>query len=155
SRVGRLCAWTLASALALAAGAAPAVAAHAWSWTPVGPPGGSVRALAQDPRTATRLYLGTADGVLYRSDDGGRHWSRLQPGFPRRGCSLDEIAVDEHGVVYVGFWQVDGNGGGVARSTDGGRSFVLSRGIEGESVRALALAPSDPQRIAAGTLNGV
>lgn len=135
--------------------AAPAASAQSQSWTPVGAPGGNVRSLAADPGDARRIYLGTADGLLYRSDDGGRRWKRLVPGFPRRGCSLDEIAIDERGVLYVGFYAVNGNGGGVARSDDHGRTFTLLKGVDGESVRGLALAPSDANRVAAGTLSGV
>ncbi|TMQ70938.1 MAG: hypothetical protein E6K80_07005 [Candidatus Eisenbacteria bacterium] len=129
--------------------------AGAERWMAIGPPGGSVRALAADPHDPQRLYLGTADGVLYRSSDGGRHWQRPTPGFPRRGCSLDAIAVGDRGTVFVGFWEVGGPGGGLARSDDGGRSFALLKGVDHESVRALALAPSDPQTLAVGTLSGV
>jgi photosystem II stability/assembly factor-like uncharacterized protein len=127
----------------------------AQSWIPVGVPGGNVRELAADPRDTKRLYLGTADGILYRSKDGGHTWERLDPGFPRRGCSLDEIVVDRRGVVTIGFWEVHGRGGGVARSKDGGETFEFARGIEGQSVRALAVAPSNPRIIVAGTLAGV
>ena len=63
--------------------------------------------------------------------------------------------MDEHGVVLVGYREVRGAGGGVARSTDGGQSFTLLRGMNGESVRALAVAPSNSKVIAAGTLTGV
>src|SRR5438477_11019858 len=91
--------------------------ARAQSWLPVGVPGGNVRALAQDPRDSQRIYLGTADGILYRSDDAGLHWDRLAPGFPLRGCILDAVVVDGDGVVLVGYWDVRGSGGGVARST--------------------------------------
>ncbi len=129
--------------------------AHAGTWVPVGAPGGNVRALAADPRDPQRIYLGTADGILYRSDNGGTAWKRLSPGFPLRGCSLDEIVVDRRGVVFVGYWEVHGKGGGVARSGDGGRTFTVLKGIEGESVRALALAPSNDRIVAAGTLTGV
>jgi photosystem II stability/assembly factor-like uncharacterized protein len=129
--------------------------ARAQSWIPVGPPGGNVRALAADPRNPQRIYLGTANGILYRSDDGGLHWNRMGPGFPMRRCSLDQIDVDRRGVVFVGYWEVAGRGGGVARSSDGGRTFTVLKGIAGESVRALAVAPSDPQVIAAGTPTGV
>jgi len=129
--------------------------ARAQSWVSVGVPGGNVRALAQDPSDPQRIYLGTADGVLYRSDDGGLQWHRLDPGFPRGGCLLDAIVVDGHGVVLVGYWEVRGHGGGVARSTDGGQTFIVQKGIQGESVRSLALAPSDPRMVAAGTLAGV
>lgn len=134
---------------------APAGAAGADTWTPVGPPGGDVRSLAADPRDPNRVYLGTADGVVYRSDDGGRRWQRMSPGFPRRGMSLDEILVDPLGRVLVGYWEVAGKGGGVARSTDGGVHFTLLSGIEGESVRALAAAPDRPQELVAGALSGV
>jgi len=139
-------------ALTFALGAAPQ---DTQTWVPVGAPGGSVRALAADPRDSRRVYLGTAEGILYRSDDGGRRWKRLNPGFPLRGCSLDEIVVDPAGAVLIGYWQVRGKGGGIARSTDDGQTFVMLKGIQGQSVRALALAPSDPQMIAAGTLTGV
>jgi photosystem II stability/assembly factor-like uncharacterized protein len=132
-----------------------AASVEARSWIPVGAPGGNVRDLAQDPRDPNRIYLGTADGILYRSDDGGVRWQRLNPGFPLRGYSLDNIVVDPGGVVYVGYWEVHGPGGGVARSADRGQTFEVLEGIKGESVRALALAPSDQQVISAGTLTGV
>lgn len=139
----------------VAAVACIGTSARAQSWIPVGPPGGSVRALASDPRDPQRIYLGTDDGLLYRSDDGGLHWHRPDPGFPLRRCSLDQIAVDERGVVLVGYWEVEGSGGGVARSSDGGQTFAVLKGIDGESVRALAVAPSDRQIIAAGTRTSV
>jgi len=143
-----------AVATALAALAWPALAA-AQTWIPVGPPGGDVRALAADPRDPRRIYLGTSDGLLYRSEDSGTHWRRLSPGFPLRGQSLDQIAVDPRGVVLVGYWEVRASGGGVARSIDGGNTFTILKGIQGESVRALAVSPASPQIVAAGTLSGV
>ena len=115
------------------------VAAHAQRWVQVGPPGGNVRALASDPRDPRRVYLGTAVGVLYRSDDGGLQWRRMSPGLPLRGCSLDNVAVDAHGTVFVGYWEIAGKGGGVARSSDGGRTFSVLKGVDGQSVRALAI----------------
>lgn len=155
-RAGVRVAWQWAVACALLfAPLRASEAAREWTWTPVGPPGGNVRALAADPGNPQRIYLGTADGVLYRSDDGARHWRRMDPGFPRRGCSLDNIAVDPHGVVYAAFWEVGGSGGGVARSADGGLTFTIAPALQSESVRAIAVAPSDPRVVAAGTLGGV
>ena len=145
---------SVACCLAMALWAA-SPSAGADSWVPVGPPGGDVRSLAADPANPRRLYLGTADGVLYRSEDQGSSWRRLYPGFPERGKSLDEIVVDAEGVVWVGHWQVEGQGGGVARSEDGGQNFTQLPGIRGESVRALVLAPSNPRILVAGSLSGV
>ena len=155
--------WILASmtfrrtrlAVSVIALAGLAAQAPAQSWVPVGPPGGDVRSLASDPRDARRLYLGTANGVLYRSDDAGARWQRMTPGFPKRGFSLDDIVVDRHGVVFIGFWEIGGSRGGVAQSSDGGRTFVMLPGIEGQSVRGLAIAPSNPNIVVAGTLAGV
>jgi photosystem II stability/assembly factor-like uncharacterized protein len=129
--------------------------ARAESWVPVGPSGGNVRALAADPRNPDHVYLGSADGMFYRSTDAGLNWRRSDPGFPLPGCCLEEIDVTPRGTVFVGYWEVHGSGGGVARSTDGGRSFTILKGIAGESVRALAISPSEPRVIAAGSLSGV
>jgi photosystem II stability/assembly factor-like uncharacterized protein len=129
--------------------------ASAQTWIPVGPPGGDVRSLAADPRDPRVVYLGTADGILYRSEDGGRRWRSLTPGFPKRGMSLDDLWVDPRGRVLVGYWDVSGNGGGVARSLDGGQSFTILSGIEGQTVKALSFAPSNPDVLAAGTASGV
>ncbi len=134
---------------------ASVTAVRAQSWVPVGPPGGDVRSLAADPRDPRRVYLGTSDGVLYRSDDTGRHWQRLSPGFPLRGVSVDDLVVSPAGVVLAGYWDVHGAGGGVARSADGGRTFTLLEGIKGESVRALAIGTTNPNMIVAGSLGGV
>jgi photosystem II stability/assembly factor-like uncharacterized protein len=127
----------------------------AQSWSPAGPTGGDVRSLAADPRDPQVVYLGTANGTLYRSQDGGRRWRPTRPGFPSRGMSLDDLVVDPQGVLYVGFWEVRGSGGGVARSTDGGTTFEVLAGIAGQGVRALAIASSQPSLIVAGTARGV
>lgn len=133
----------------------PSARASAQSWTPVGPPGGDVRSLAAVPNDPATLYLGTAGGVLYRSEDSGHRWGRLEPGFPLNGMSLDDLAIAPDGTIFVGYWALRGSGGGVARSDDGGRSFTVLPGISGQAVRALALAPSDPDVVVAGTLAGV
>ncbi len=131
----------------------PCLAAAAWQ--PIGPPGGDVRSLAVDPRNPQQVYLGTADGILYRSEDRGQSWRRIVPGFPDRGKSLDEIVIDPRGRILVAYWEVAGQGGGIAHSTDGGRSFMRQCGMVGESVRALHMAPGNPDVLVAGTISGV
>jgi photosystem II stability/assembly factor-like uncharacterized protein len=134
---------------------ATALSLDARAWIPVGPTGGDVRDLATDPRDPRVVYLGTADGALYRSDDAGLRWRRLLPGFPLRGMSLDNIAVDRRGRILVGYWEVDGSGGGVARSEDGGRTFDILEGIRGHSVRALDTDTTNPDVVIVGAIDGV
>lgn len=119
----------------------------------MGPRGGDVRSFAVDPLNPARVYLGTAGGALYRSDTGGHTWRRLSPGFPRRNQNLDELVVSPLGALLVGFWDGRARGGGVAISADLGETFTFA--LEGESVRALRLSPSDPRIVVAGSLSGV
>lgn len=129
--------------------------AEAQAWIPVGPTGGDVRSLAADPRNPAVVYLGTATGLLYRSDDGGRQWRRPEPGFPLSEMSLDDLVVAPNGELVVGYWKVSGGGGGVARSRDGGRTFEVLPGIAGQAVRGLALSASNPEVLVVGTPSGV
>jgi len=57
--------------------------------------------------------------------------------------------------VVVGYWEVGGSGGGVAVSTDQGKTFTLMPGMAGQSVRAIALSQSHPNILVAGALSGV
>lgn len=145
-----------AAAVGLGLWLAAASAHAALSFRPIGPQGGDVRSLAQDPSDPRRVYAGTADGILYRSLNAGASWTRLDPGFPRRGVSLDDLLVTETGELFAAFWNLDDTGGGVARSVDQGVTFeVVGAGLEGEAVRGLARAPSKPTTFVAVTKTGV
>jgi photosystem II stability/assembly factor-like uncharacterized protein len=123
---------------------------------PIGPQGGDVRSLARGPEDPRRIYAGTVDGILYESLNAGATWTRLDPGFPLRGASLDDVLVTSDREIYVSFWKIDGTGGGVARSRDRGRSFeMVGEGLEGEAVRGLARAVSNPRVFVAVTRTGV
>ena len=137
--------------VAVCLGALAASGAKAQTWSLTGPTGGDVRSLAASPREPHVVYLGTAEGVLFRSDDSGRRWNRLEPSARFSGMSIDDIVVTPAGDVLIGYWKVAGHGGGVARSADGGKSFKIYDELSGESVRALAIAPN-PGAHRGGTL---
>ncbi len=128
-----------------------------WSWTLIGPFGGEARRLAVDPRDPRRIFVGTCDGRLYLSEDGGEKWRAL-PEFHYPGLCVSAILVDaeDSRTIYVGGWHVFAeNGGGIYRSRDGGRTWALLPGTDGHAVRALAQAPSDPRVLIFGALDGV
>ena len=70
---------------------------------------------------------------------------------------LDNIVVDpltsDH--VYVGAWGLGHAGGGLYTSEDGGKSWKSNATMEGHSVLALTMAPSDPKILILGALDGV
>src|SRR3990172_6659830 len=126
-------------------------------WKPVGPFGGDARSLAADPSDPNRMFLGTATGQVYYTDDVGRQWTRLAGLKAPSNWIVDHLAIDpaQPQVVYAAMWSLGSGGGGVFKTTDGGRTWRTLEGIQGQSVRALALAPSRSQILVAGTLEGV
>jgi len=134
-----------------------ATAARAQTWKPLGPPGGDVRALAADPARPARIFLGTADGHIIGSEDSGAHWTLLGRASSRHDAVITAIVVDprDGNVLFASSWTRDSAaGGGVFRSADGGHTWS-GAGLAGQAVRALANAPSDPNVLVAGTLDGV
>lgn len=133
---------------------------HAVSWFPKGPDGGDARTFAADPKDHLHLYLGTADGWIYQSRDGGRNWLRLASVGKRDDLVVDHILVDpaDPRHMVAGAWVADDlqhPDGGIFDSRDGGTTWIEQPEMRGQSVRALAIAPSDPKIMVAGSLAGV
>jgi photosystem II stability/assembly factor-like uncharacterized protein len=126
-------------------------------WRAIGPMGGDARAFAAVPGEPHHLYLGTTNSWLYESVDGGASWHRLSKLDASDDLVLDHIVVDpaNPATVFVAAWKLDQPGGGLWVSRDGGRSWSAVEGLRGQSIRALAQAPSDPRILIAGTLDGV
>jgi photosystem II stability/assembly factor-like uncharacterized protein len=116
--------------------AAPArVAGDSGHWTPFGPGGGDVKALAVDPRDPAVVYaIGSADfynvyGTLYKSTDGGATW--------KARVLAEVMALDpEHpSTIYAG-------GRNLLRSDDGGQTWadISPDPSQGQRLYILALA---------------
>ena len=140
--------------LCLSLSALPGFAAP---WLPYGPFGGDARSFAADPVNHTHVYLGTINGWIYDSQDAGAHWSRMARVGKRDDLALDHILVDSLNPKHlvVGAWVLDHPDGGIYQSFDGGKSWASQAQMQGQSVRALTSAPSDPKVMIAGTLNGI
>lgn len=134
------------------------VPAYAAQWNTLGPEGGDVRSLSCDPTNPEHLFLGTSNGEIFASQDGGHSWNRLpRPGY-RDDYVFHHILVDPHSpkTVYVSAWSAqDPKGGDVFRSKDSGKSWELLADMHNKSVRALAIFPLDSKILVAGASDGI
>ncbi len=126
-------------------------------WSVIGPDGGDVRSIAGVPGDPSHLFIGTTNSWVYESKDGGATWNRLAKIEPSDDLIIDRILIDSERkkTIYVGGWKLDGTSGGLGISYDGGAKWVKVPSMEGQSVRSLTQAASDPARIYVGTLKGV
>ena len=130
--------------------------------------GQQIPALAVDPRDPNKVFaavLGHPYGPseergIYRSTDGGQNWQKVISKDENTGGSDVQIDPANPDVVYASMWearegpwedsnQVNGAGGGLFKSTDGGSTWhPLSNGLPKDlSQIYVAIAPSNPRRL--------
>jgi photosystem II stability/assembly factor-like uncharacterized protein len=127
----------------------------AQTWQRLGPEGGMVISLAADQ--AGNLYLGASDGHIFLSKDRGARWELQGRVGLRTDGVIAQLAADpqaQHRLFAAVWFREVGAGGGVFRSDDGGATWQPA-GLQGEVVRALEFAPSEPALLVAGTRSGV
>ncbi len=152
------------------------------NWIPIGPSilrrgqglgrpavSGRVAGLAIAPG-GNRIYVASANGGVWRSDDAGLSWlstmesfdlNPLQAASDTLACGAIAIDPSHPDRVYVGTGE--GNNGvyfgvGPIRSDDGGTNWVTETAtppLAGRSFFALAADPGNAERVVAGTNNGV
>lgn len=135
----------------------PCLQLHAVNWLPFGPNGGDARSFAADPQDPSHLYLGTATGWMYESHDAGASWQRLAWIGKRDDLVLDSIVVDQANPkhIVVGAWVLGDVDGGIFVTNDAGKTWADEADMRGQSIRAMAAAPSNPNILVAGSLKGV
>lgn len=135
----------------------PLAAKAAISWFPLGPFGGDARSFAADAHDPSHLFLGTATGWIYDSQNGGGKWERLAQIAKRNDLVIKQILVDPRNAQHlmVGVYSVDHPDGGIYLSEDGGHTWNAQPEMFGHSVRSLTRAASDPNILVCGTLQGV
>ncbi|NTU80628.1 MAG: hypothetical protein HGA45_14835 [Chloroflexales bacterium] len=116
---------------------------------------GSVTALAVDPKVPTTIYVGGESG-LFKSTTRGESWSLIGPSDPSFvGFSTQALAVDPQtpANLYLAGIRFER---GLWRSVNGGASWTLATsGLSDTEVRALAVVPTAPSTLYAGTLSAL
>jgi len=141
------------------------------TWTSIGPrptdfgstyvTAGRVNAIAIDPRDNNVVYIGAAEGGVWKTTDGGINWKPLTDN--EASLASGAIAIDPANpdTVYVGTGEenfaIDSYyGAGILKSTNGGATWT---NIVGPFVRttigALAISPSNSQILLASSRIGI
>lgn len=137
------------------------------AWTLIGPEpedsfaSGRVTALAIDPTNTKIVYLGGAEGGVWKTVNAGQTWTPL--GDAQVSLAIGSIAIDpsNHNTIYVGTGEenfaIDNYyGAGILKSTNGGATWTQIAGsftgnpCGGDYVGAVAVHPTNSQIILAG-----
>lgn len=124
----------------------------------LGPDGGDVRSLSVHPLKPERIFLGTADGQVYVSQNTGRNWEKVVPGLNRRELAVDTLVFDpkDADTLYAAGWELKSDRGVLFRTRDGGNVWKrIDLGKYQSSIRAVAVSPLNSDMIAVGITEGV
>ena len=120
----------------------------------------TILALAPSPRERGLLWVGTDDGVVQRTRDGGRHWVNVTP--PGLDADARVATIDASyaapGTAYVAIDRhfVGDRAPYVEVTTDYGRSWhAIVHGLPPAEVHVVREDPRDPDVLYAGTGRGV
>jgi photosystem II stability/assembly factor-like uncharacterized protein len=146
-------------------------------WIPIGPQpsassdfppftSGRIGGLAVDPRNQNVIYVGGAQGGVWKSTDGGLTWTALTDDQPSLAIGSIVLAPSNPDIIYVGtgeqtFSVSSYYGAGILKSTDGGQTwqhlpgpfvgpFTQGRLSGGAFIGSLAVHPTDPNIVLAG-----
>lgn len=123
---------------------------------------GNIVALAESPKQEGLIYVGTDDGLIQITEDGGKSWRKIEKleGVPE-GTYVSKLVASEHaaGTVYAAF---DAHKNGdfksyLMKSTDAGKTWATVAGTlpERGTVYCLAEDPTDPNLLFCGTEFGL
>jgi len=123
---------------------------------------GTIRVIAESPLRRGLLAVGTDDGLVQISEDGGGSWSTTEalPGVPELAL-VRRLVLSAHDAdtIYVASSSHEYNDFTpyVLKSTDLGQSWEsIAAGLpDGSPVRAFAEHPRNPELLFAGTEHGV
>jgi photosystem II stability/assembly factor-like uncharacterized protein len=121
---------------------------------------GAIVHVAESPHDAQTIYVGTDDGLVQLTRDGGRSWNNVTPAAIGVGLANNvEVSPHDPATVYLAF-RMDRRGDYTPyafRSTDYGKTWTrITNGLRaGEPVRVVREDPERRGLLYAGTETGV
>jgi hypothetical protein len=121
-------------------------------------PFGTCTVLAESPLRFGRLYIGTDDGRLHRTDDAGFTFTDISTGLPELWVSSIEPSYHSADVVYATLngYRHDHFNAYIYRSSDAGKTWkALAHDLPLEPVNCLIEDPTNPRVLYVGTDGGL
>lgn len=143
------------------------------------PVSGRVTSFVMDPTNSNKLYLGTAQGGVYRSLDAGASWAQIFDGAATSAIGSLALAPSNPTILFVGTGEANGSadsyaGVGLYRIDNvdttatlvgpinpvrtyinGSNVQVSNPAFNGRSISSLAVHPTDPSIVFVGVAGGV
>ncbi|HSI73085.1 MAG TPA: hypothetical protein VK934_07890, partial [Fimbriimonas sp.] len=125
----------------------------------VRPTSGRVNALAYDPKSSSTVYLGGANGGLWRTKDAGLTWTALSDKWNFLFVSSIAVHPTNSNTIYVGTGDWHGGGGygmGIMKTTDGGVTWTNlgANQFSNYAVSRVLIDPDNPDTIVVTTGRG-
>ncbi|HQT90492.1 MAG TPA: sialidase [Candidatus Kryptobacter bacterium] len=115
----------------------------------VGPGGNRVTAVVGVPGDLNIYYAGAASGGVWKSFDGGIHWTPIFDKEPAQSIGDITIAPSDHNIVWVGTGEpfIRSNvsiGDGVYKSTDAGKTWTHMGLTKSGRISRVVIDPKNP-----------
>ncbi|HEV2951759.1 MAG TPA: hypothetical protein VGZ51_06625, partial [Actinomycetota bacterium] len=122
---------------------------------------GRVTAVTLHPRDSDTVYMGAADGGIWKTTDGGASWASIGDELDTQAIGAIAVAARRRNTLYVGTGEASTNqdayfGLGVFRSTNGGTTFAKVGGslFDRKTVFKI-LAPTNGRLVYVATNQGL
>jgi hypothetical protein len=118
---------------------------------------GRVNVVIVDPNDTNKIYVGFSGGGVWKTTDGGSHWSAKTETLGSLSIGAMEMDPSDSSTLYLGLGDpFDGTGIGLVKSTDGGETWSDVVYLGDSSIIAdIEVAPSNPQIVLAATNTGL
>ncbi len=122
---------------------------------------GRITSIAPHPTNSSTLFVGTAQGGVWRTIDAGLTWQALTDSQPSLAIGAVAISRSNPSIVYAGTGEANGGcdsyfGAGILKSTDGGATWALvgASSFAGTSISRIIVHPTNPSIVWVGNSPG-